>query len=265
MIRVCKPPSPMRLEKGGVVRTKEDCAAYDANPNDYLNGTRKFKFERTIYGHNSVKETLRKVQHKKCCFCEGRFVAFAAADVEHYRPKGAVQQDEKSSRLIPGYYWLAYSWENLYWCCQVCNRNNKKNYFPLVNPSKRARSHNDDIANEKPLILNPGGQEDPRHHIKFRDAIAIGSTRAGQKTLEIVGLNRVTLIDDRLTRLNELRLLLEIVEIFAKKPAPKSAQLLKKAHHQLRAAVQSAAVFSAMAANFLASTSYTEASEEITD
>lgn len=265
MILVCKPDAPTRLETAGIVQTKKDCAAYAANTNDYLNGTRKFKFERTIYGHDSVKDTLRKVQHKKCCFCEGQFEAFAAADVEHYRPKGAVQQDENSSRLIPGYYWLAYSWDNLYWCCQVCNRENKKNFFPLANPTKRARSHTDDIATEKPLILNPGGPEDPRRHIKFRDAIAVGSTKAGRKTVEILDLNRGSLVEERLTRLNELSLRLKIVEIFAKKPAPNSAQLLKKARRDLTSAVRPAAVFSAMAADFLASTSYAEASEEVID
>ena len=241
MIRVCKPDAPTRLEKAGIARTKKDCAAYAANSNDYLSGTRKFKFERTIYGHNAVKDTLRKVQHKKCCFCEGQFEAFAAADVEHFRPKGAVQQDENSSRLILGYYWLAYAWDNLYWCCQVCNRENKKNYFPLANPTRRARSHTDDIATEKPLILNPGGQEDPRRHIKFRDAIAVGLTRTGQKTIEILGLNRGPLVEERLTRLNKLSLLLKIVEIFASKPELKSPQLLKEARNRLTAAVQSAA------------------------
>ena len=265
MIRVCKPDAPRRLAKDGSARRKRDCAAYTANSNDYLNGTRKFKFERTIYGHNSVKDTLRKVQYGKCCFCEGRFEAFAAADVEHYRPKGAVQQDENSSRLIPGYYWLAYSWDNLYWCCQVCNRENKKIFFPLANPTKRARSHTDDIATEKPLILNPGGPEDPHRHIKFRDAIAVGSTRAGRKTIEILGLNRDPLVDERLTHLNELRRLQDIVEIFASNPELKSLPLLKEARHGLSVAIQPAEVFSAMAADFLASTSYAEASEEVTD
>ena len=259
MIRVYKPDAPTKLKRDGAARTKKDCAAYSENPNYYLNGTRKFEFERIIYGHNSVKDTLRKVQHKKCCFCEGQFEAFAAADVEHYRPKGAMQQGKNSPRLIPGYYWLAYSWDNLYWCCQVCNRSYKKNYFPLENPNQRARSHTDDIANERPLILNPGGPEDPSRHIKFRDAIAVGSTNAGRKTIEIVGLNRDTLIEERLSRLNELRLLLDIVEIFSSNPAPRSTQLLEEARLKLTAAVQPAAEFSAMAADFLLGVSSTKA------
>lgn len=257
MIRVCKPDMPRRLKEAGSARTKRDRTAYTANSNEYLSGARKFKFEPTIYGHKSVKDTLRNVQHGKCCFCEGRFEAFAAADVEHYRPKGAIQQDENSSRLIPGYYWLAYSWDNLYWCCQVCNRENKKNFFPLANPTKRARSHTDDIATEKPLILNPGGPEDPRRHIKFRDAIAVGSTKAGRKTIEILGLNRDPLVDERLKHLNELKRLQEIVEIFSSNPELKFLPALKKARHRLKAAVQSAAMFSAMAADFLLSASST--------
>lgn len=58
MIRVCKPDAPTRL-KAGTARRAEDCAAYDA-------GTRKFKFDKTIYGHKTVKNALIKAQHGKC-------------------------------------------------------------------------------------------------------------------------------------------------------------------------------------------------------
>lgn len=110
MIRVTKPPCPDAL-RVGADRTRADCAAYDENAAAYSGGEIKFEFDRNVYGHEAVRTTLREAQNRKCCYCEGRSDAFAAADVEHYRPKGAVRQDKKSRKQFPGYYWLAYSWE----------------------------------------------------------------------------------------------------------------------------------------------------------
>lgn len=264
MIQVFKPTAPSILQKAGIARTKKDCEAYDANSDDYLDGTEKFEFSRDIYSHDDVRIALSRSQDEKCCFCEGRFGAFAPAHVEHYRPKGSTRQDKNSERQYPGYYWLAYSLDNLYWCCQTCNTN-KSDFFPLDDPEKRARSHNCDLADEKPLILDPGGQEDPRLHIGFLDDIADSSTKAGQKTIEVIDLNRQELIDDRRDHLNLLIAFCNVIRLSDSSSNPEAIELRQDAQKRLRAAVQPAAVFSAMAADFLASTSYTEASEEITD
>ena len=121
MIRVTKPLRPDALRVGADC-TRADCAAYDENAVAYSTGKIKFKFDDNVYGHRAVKTALREAQHRKCCYCEGQVEAFAPFDVEHYRPKGAVRQDENSQRQFPGYYWLAYSWENLYLCCPICQQ-----------------------------------------------------------------------------------------------------------------------------------------------
>ena len=75
----------------------------------------------------------------------------------------------------------------------------KKYFFPLVDPTKRARSHNDDVNHERPLILDPGGVNDPRSsHICFRHEIAKGITKAGRMTVDIIDLNRSALIEERM-------------------------------------------------------------------
>ncbi len=255
MIFVCKPHAPMKLRNEGVRRTREDCETYNANRNDYICGVRKFRFDQKIYGHKTVRDVLKRAQHKKCCFCEGKFSAHASGDVEHYRPKGAVQQDEDSEKLTPGYFWLAYSWNNLFWCCQICNRSHKKNLFPLDDPTKRARSHIDNVDAETPLILNPGGSEDPRKHIGFRQELAIGLTEAGRKTIQTVGLNRSELIEERLKRLRELDSLLKIVQISDSDPNFRITHLLGETRRKLEAAVLPEAVFSAMAFALLNDTS----------
>jgi len=61
-----------------------------------------------------------------------------------YRPKGAVQQAPGQKKEYPGYYWLAYDWNNLLFICTACNTK-KRELFPLTDSKGRARSHHDDI------------------------------------------------------------------------------------------------------------------------
>ena len=243
MILVTKPGPPERLEVG-VAHTRQDCI-------DYQNGTRKFTFKNNLYGHHTVKVVLRDAQHRKCCYCEGRFDANAAADIEHYRPKAAARQDDNSPTLRPGYYWLAYSWENLYWCCQVCNRSHKKDFFSLANPALRARSHTDNVAQEQPLLLDPGATDNPRTHIEFRQERAIGLTEAGHKTIQIVGLNRPALIEDRRSRLRQLRYVQDVVNLRTGSNDADGNGLLDDALRELADAILPETMFSAMAIDFL--------------
>lgn len=252
MIQVNKPTPPASLA-AGVVLTEQNCTAFDRNENDYLNGTKRFQFKQGVYGHKAVKNLLKKAQHGKCCFCEGRFEAFAAADVEHYRPKSAARQDGNSERLFPGYYWLAYSWANLYWCCQQCDRSHKKDLFPLVDPDKRARSHKHHIANENPLLLDPGTTNDLRKHIQFRQEHAIGLSEAGKKTIQIVGLNRPALKEERQRLLQKLHGLRDVIRLYARSSCPNDMNLLEEARRELVDAVRPEAPFSAMALDFLES------------
>ena len=250
MIRVVKPPSPQKLTDG-IQKTNENCKAYDANPGDYQTGAKRFSFLTKIYGHKSVRETLMGAQHRKCCFCEGSFLANAAADVEHYRPKGAVRQNQASTPVKPGYYWLAYTWENLYWCCQTCNRSKKREFFPLQDPTKRAVSHHHDLAQEEPLLLDPGGEEDPREHITFRLERAVDLTLFGETTIQVMDLNRGDLIEDRLNRLGTIRTLRDIVGIWLSNGTPELEELAVSATQELERAIAPGSAFSAMAADYL--------------
>src|SRR6476661_10679447 len=113
-------------------------AARAALEQRYNAGEREFTskdFNSGIYGDKEVKETLIAVQDYKCCFCESKIGHIAYGDVEHYRPKAGWVQDEEPINK-PGYYWLAYEWDNLLLSCEKCNQRYKKNYFPLANNSR---------------------------------------------------------------------------------------------------------------------------------
>lgn len=210
MIRITKPDPPEILSNKGADEHAKMCCEYDADPHAYISGKKTFTFKDTIYADPSVKQSLIKAQHKKCCFCEAK--VGEDGDIEHYRPKATSRQSENSKLIKPGYYWLAYDWDNLFLCCKPCNQQFKKNLFPLSDPTKRALSHNDDIRNEEPLFIHPVNH-DPEEHIGFRREIPypINNSKLGSETIRALALDRTDINERRRDRLKLLDALLQIV------------------------------------------------------
>jgi len=196
-------PTPIILTTEGLLATEEFKQAY-------LNGVRKFSFDPSVYGHSSVKGLLISIQHDKCCFCERKISAGEPGHIEHYRPKGGYKIQEKSRLEKPGYYWLAYDFENLFLSCTRCNTSYKKNYFPLSDEAKRAINHQFDIAAENPLIINPC--HDPSVHLIFDKEVMkpIRNSSKGKETIKRTGLNRNALMEDRLSYLKILKILAKV-------------------------------------------------------
>lgn len=185
--------------------------ATDKFKTDFDNGTDSFRFSSKIYGHKSVKEALKKVQHGKCCFCESKVAHISHGDVEHFRPKGGYNIKVKGKLIKPGYYWLAYDFFNLYFSCQICNQSYKKNLFPIADESVRANSHHDDHNLEDCLIIDPG-REEPSLHLYFEQEVImakVGSTK-GKETIKRTGLDRKKLEDHRLEHLIKLEILAKV-------------------------------------------------------
>jgi len=208
MIRVVKPGQAPRILRERGQRTTE------TNQQAFMNGERTFEFDSSIYGAKSVKNALIQAQQGKCAFCESQVRHIAHGDVEHYRPKGGVRQSEADPLDQPGYFWLAYGWENLFFACQLCNQSFKKNLFPLVDPLRRARSHLDDLAAEQPMLIHPADEE-PSAFIGFRDEMAfpIDDEPRARTTIEVLGLNREELAEFRLDHLAPFKLLREALPL----------------------------------------------------
>lgn len=166
--------------------------------------SRRLNIPATLYNAERVKARLIANQKEKCCFCEAKLLHVGYGDVEHYRPKNGFRQGPAIALEKPGYYWLAYTWSNLFFSCKRCNGGHKRNYFPLANhPTGRAYSHRDSLAREQPLLLHPT-QDDPALHIRFRRAVAVGKTPRGNMTIKLCGLNRKQLLEQRRTFLKHL-------------------------------------------------------------
>ncbi|MNT06512.1 hypothetical protein D3C72_1411790 [compost metagenome] len=89
------------------------------------------------------------------------------------------QQNEKDKLNYPGYYWLAYDWDNFLFSCAICNQRHKKNIFPLINPGSRAKNHHSSIKFEKPFFIDPS-KENPKFLIKFNQEVATGIDKRGR-------------------------------------------------------------------------------------
>jgi uncharacterized protein (TIGR02646 family) len=197
--------------KGGK-EMKECRAFYALKKNKNLPYPKKF----VAYKSKSVVGALESLFFGKCAYCESKYRHLHPVDVEHYRPKGEVVIPGGRS-LVPGYHWLAASWDNLLPSCIGCNRQReqevlgrsgeesvgKGNLFPIADESKRAREP-DTEDQEEPLLLNPC-RHFPEEHLTFDDDgnvaavldLAGTPSRHGEASIEVLGLRRKNLVEDR--------------------------------------------------------------------
>lgn len=259
MIRINKPakiPKMLTDQGRGVEQARLDRAEFDTNPAGFLSGATKMsEKDNTIYRSRGVVTVLQKAQHNKCCYCE-RKRERSEIDVEHFRPKGAVKQARGLVELYPGYYWLAYSWDNLYLACKPCNTGCKGTLFPLADENRRSRWHEDanTVVNEEPLFIDPGF-EDPSDHLRYNRDAPEAKTRKGTTTIRELGLaseKRPLLLEARLEKVRDLEYLCKVIEAAYYEPhVAELLELSEIAKQKLSAAVCPCAEFSMMAANFI--------------
>jgi len=186
-----------------------------------------------LYRAPEVKAALEKLFNYKCAYCETPGFAGFSWDVEHFRPKGRVAED----RSHPGYYWLAYTWTNLYPSCVFCNQRRKDqptfddpvlgpatgklDQFPVADEGSRARAPADSLAAEDPLLLDPC-RDEPDLHLTFDAAGGVSAragSRKGDQTIRVFGLKRKRLRD---ARLDVLATISELIDEAVAEGTPRS-------------------------------------------
>lgn len=220
---------------------------YTRYQSDYDSGLRKFKFDNKTYGDDSVKETLKTMQHDKCCFCESKITHIDHGDVEHFRPKGRYKQKDGDTFSSIGYYWLAYDWNNLLLSCTKCNQTHKRDLFPLLDETKRAKNHHDDIENETPLLINPT-EKDPEQYISFCEEFpfSINNNEEGKTTIDVLGLKRDELNKQRFERLEYFKSLLDIIELAKEINTDSAKRKADNAFYKIYELINPQAEYSAM-------------------
>lgn len=154
------------------------------------------------YKYRDIKDKLDAIYYKKCCYCE---TINEQLEVEHYRPKRG------------GYYWLAYSWDNLLLSCTTCN-SYKNSQFPIKGNRILYDSKRDVIENihtlgiyydsyEGPQIINPESIDqatlDSAHFDK--NGSIFSSNERMATTINVCNLNRRALQESRQVIWDELK------------------------------------------------------------
>lgn len=150
-----------------------------------------------------------KAQHHKCCYCE-RAPLEKHQDVEHYRPKSA-------------YWWLAWEWSNLLFCCKRCN-GHKADRFPLL-AGHRLDPEMCPPGDEKPSILDPADPTpgaDPIDHIVFRFTAGRwmpfprNGSRRGRETIDTCKLHATDLLDQYRVHAEQISSVVKLLQMALK-------------------------------------------------
>lgn len=231
MIRIIKGDAPAHLISRGTVQDGKDLTEYQKHTADYNSGNKKFEAKDSIYNSDHVRTALSGLQHYKCCYCETKD-SRSNIDVEHYRPKKAYSETFGGGSKYPGYFWLAYAWDNLFLSCQVCNQIFKNDFFPIEDESHRAQINGLSIQNEVPILIHPS-YDIPENEIGYRESIPYGKTLRGQKTIEYLGFGKVDdskdytekqkarielLVKDREQHYSDMKYLYKVTQIFSSRP-----------------------------------------------
>lgn len=246
MIRIQRPVAvPNRLTVEGAAADQKNRDDFDRSPQTYINLLVEFDIHNSIYGHPTVKTSLREAQFGKCCFCEKDQREEDGA-VEHFRPKKGYIEKRGLKMVKPGYFWLGYDWENFLFCCKKCNGSKcKGNLFPLRPGSTRARSHNNNLALEDPYLIDPA-TIDPSLHLYFDNEFIKFSSDYGQETIYVLRLDRPELTDFRSEHIVGLKMAIIILKTF-----PAQSQDAQDAKQFLRRAREPYSKFSACAKTFI--------------
>lgn len=173
MIRLKMGGEPQVLREERRKRLPVALAAFNAH------GTGTEELNVTLTGYQVAKVILRERQHGKCALCERAEDAFNQP-VEHFRPKAASDDfdgTEWKPRVDSHYWWLTWTWSNLFFACDDCNRTGHKgNRFPIeagqvrvaapVRPLAKLSKAHFDVSNEPALMVNPR-VDDPFDHLEW--------------------------------------------------------------------------------------------------
>lgn len=193
---------------------QEDKRPYEEEILYRLEEKSKFKqarFKRDeYYLNNDVYNILVDLFNNKCAYCESDILGKGIID--HFRPSESVS--DQKGQADEGYYWLSYTWFNLYLSCEECHRY-KSNYFPVAGPRLKAPDiktfKNYEllgkyVSEEKPLFLDPCDAK-AHEEVQFKydsNGKLIPHSKSANYTIDFLNLNRQSLVDERLNRINFL-------------------------------------------------------------
>lgn len=191
-----KTPPTDWLADAKVVSTALAGAANEAERNAIIEANQR------LWRDARIRDWLLGLFHDKCWYSEAQ-EAVSAYHVDHYRPKGQVT-DVGRVGAEPGYWWLAFEWQNYRICGQLINVK-KNDVFPLVSGHRASPDISGSLKLEAPALLDP--TTDDARLVSFemdedgcRAVPSVGVDEEDRArvitTIDVIGLNRL----DRLNR-----------------------------------------------------------------
>ncbi|WP_430413060.1 retron system putative HNH endonuclease [Kordia sp.] len=220
--------------KDGSVKVQKELEKATAHYADASN-TKAYKF--SVYSHATIKQALIDMSFGKCAYCEGDILATYVGDIEHFRPKGEIEELKKDGNSKPGYYWLAADWNNLLFSCRNCNQKSKQetsendeatsmgkmNQFPLADEQFRVRTIDGDLKKEDEvrLLIDPS-VEDPEVYFKYDMNSGVIKPKAESEfkkeradtSIKVFALQRVPLVQRREKKALEISAQMQAIEDF---------------------------------------------------
>ncbi|RLQ91332.1 AAA family ATPase [Planomicrobium sp. Y74] len=155
------------------------------------------KNNKNYYKKNSVpyiNEYFRYFNNK-CAFCES-IASNEKLILDYYRPIGGALNVITGQFSKEHYHWLDKDWANILVICNECNRT-KSNRFPLEGEFCSLETNLFELNKEKRLLINPFSDFPEKHFLYDEEGTIIPKTKKGEVTVEVLNLNRHSLIDGR--------------------------------------------------------------------
>lgn len=224
-------------------------------------GDRSATINKNQHIWSSLKGSLQALSYNKCWYCESIDPRSDNA-VDHYRPKGNVKDSQPPH---DGYWWLAFSPGNYRFSCMYCNSirksgatsGGKHDYFPLWDETVRARSEQDDLDEEMPLLLDPTSPLDVRL-ISFDDDGRVGPAydeskprehRMAKESILRYHLNHPIIVEQRMMQMLRVRRWVEEADQYfhryERKDDGVSKSVLRSAMARIMAAIHPRSPYSA--------------------
>ncbi len=217
MIKIIRPEAPSYFKSETVLNANRSIAEQRQSVSQS-----RLKFDSRLF--EPITKEIASVFNRKCAYCESSIGATSVNTIDTFRPKSGSRN--LNNEFSPEHYWwLAYEWENLYLSCQLCNVKYKRDWFPVEGIRAMVTAKGALLQNEKPLLVDPC-IDIPEEHLQFNsNGQCSGLTEKGHITIEILGLNRLELVDARLKSAENFRIRLDL---YTAKLTPKITSDLKK-------------------------------------
>ncbi|MED0686107.1 retron system putative HNH endonuclease [Anoxybacillus ayderensis] len=132
------------------------------------------------YKQQDVREALEQMYNGKCCYCENGIGAESYEHIEHLKPKA-----------LPKFHKLTYDWNNLHWCCQICNTSKGDQWDdnnPIVDPTidDPQQLIEFDVVTGEVIARHPRGETTIKHACLNRKKLVESRNKVGEHVRELI-------------------------------------------------------------------------------